>query len=57
MAFNKKDTFTLGNSIKNLDFSDKVQKVQCPTLIICGEKDNANIKSAQYLSKNIKNAK
>ena len=57
MAFNKKDTFTLGNSMKNLDFSDKVQKVQCPTLIICGEKDNANIKSAQYLSKNIKNAK
>ena len=43
--------------MKNLDFSDKVQKVQCPTLIICGEKDNANIKSAQYLSKNIKNAK
>lgn len=57
MAFNKKDTFTLGNSMKNLDFSDKVQKVQCPTLIICGEKDNANIKSAQYLSKNIKNTK
>ena len=28
-----------------------------PTLIVCGEKDSANIKSAYYLSENIKNAK
>ena len=56
MAFNKKDTFILGNSMKNLDFSNRVQKIKCPTLIICGEKDNANIKSANYLYKNIKNA-
>ena len=56
MAFNKKDTFILGNSMKNLDFSNRVQKIKCPTLIICGEKDNANIKSANYLFKNIKNA-
>lgn len=54
MAFNKKDTFILGSSMKNLDFSDRVSKIECPTLIICGEKDKANIKSAYYLSKNIK---
>ena len=57
MAFNKKDTFILGKTMKNLDFSNRVQKVQCPTLIICGEKDNSNIKSAYYLSENIKDAK
>lgn len=57
MAFNKKDTFILGNTMKNLDFSNKVHKVQSPTLIICGDKDSANIKSAYYLAKNIKNAK
>ncbi len=57
MAFNKKDTFILGSSMKNLDFSDRVSKIECPTLIICGEKDKANIKSAYYLSKNIKNSK
>ena len=56
MAFNKKDTFILGNTMKNLDFSNKVHKVQCPTLVISGEKDSANIKSAYYLSENIKNA-
>ena len=57
MAFNKKDTFILGGSMKNLDFSDRIFKIKCPVLIICGEKDNANIKSAYYLSKNIKNSK
>lgn len=57
MAFNKKDTFILGNSMKKLDFSNKVQNIKCQTLIICGKKDNANIKSAYYLSEHIKNAK
>ena len=56
MAFNKKDTFILGKTMKRLDFSNKVHKVQCPTLVISGEKDSANIKSAYYLSEHIKNA-
>lgn len=56
MAFDKKDTFALGNSMKSLDFSSRVQNIKCPTLIICGKKDNANMKSAYYLAKNIKNA-
>ena len=57
MVFNKKDTFILGKSMKKLDFSNKVQKIKCPTFIVCGEKDSANIKSAYYLSENIKKAK
>ena len=57
MAFNKKDTFVLGKTMKSLDFSNTVQNVKCPTLVICGEKDNANIKSAHYLAENINNAK
>ena len=56
MAFDKKDTFALGNSMKSLDFSSRVQNIKCPTLIICGKKDNANMKSAYYLAQNIKNA-
>lgn len=56
MAFNKKDTFILGNSMKNLDFSTRVQNVKCSTLVICGEKDSSNIKSSHYLAENIKNA-
>ena len=57
MAFNKKDTFILGKTMKNLDFSNGVQNIKCPTLIICGEKDSANMKSAYYIAENIKNAK
>lgn len=54
MAFNKKDTFILGNTMKELDLSNNVQVIICPTLIICGEKDKANMKSAHFLSENIK---
>ena len=43
--------------MKKLDFSNRVQYIKCPTLIICGEKDNANIKAAYYLSENIKDSK
>ncbi|MDE5718514.1 MAG: alpha/beta hydrolase, partial [Lachnospiraceae bacterium] len=56
MAFDKKDTFALGNTMKNLDFSDRVKNIKCPTLILCGKKDSANMKSAYYLSQNVKSA-
>ncbi|MHC5246836.1 alpha/beta fold hydrolase [Enterococcus sp. LJL90] len=57
MAFNKKQTFILGNSMKELDFSSEVKTIKCPTLIICGKKDRANLKSAYYFEENIKQAK
>lgn len=57
MAFDKKNTFALGNTMKDLDFSGRVQKINCPTLILCGEKDSANRKSAEYLAQNIKGAR
>lgn len=56
MAFDKKNTFALGNSMRDLDFSGRVSAVQCPTLILCGEKDLANIQSARFLSQNIRGA-
>ena len=55
-AFDKKNTFALGNSMRDLDFSGQVSAVQCPTLILCGEKDRANIQSACFLSQNIRGA-
>lgn len=56
MEFSKKDIFILGNSMKALDLSGRVQNVNCPALIICGEKDHANLKSAYYLSEHMKDA-
>ena len=56
MAFDKKNTFALGNTMKDLDFSDRAGKIRCPTLILCGEKDSANLKSAHFLAQHIPNA-
>lgn len=57
MKISKKDFINLTNSMYKLDIKLKVSKIKCSTLVLCGEKDNANIKSAHYLSENIKNAK
>ena len=56
MAFDKKDTFDLVNSMKKLDFRSRIQEITCPVLVICGEKDRVNRKSAYYFSQNIENA-
>ena len=56
MAFDKKNTFAVGDTMKNLDFSDRVKNIKCPTLILCGKKDSANMKSADYLSQSIRSA-
>ena len=56
MAFDKRDTFALGNSMKDLDFSGQLGDLRCPTLILCGEKDSANLKSARFLAGHIPGA-
>jgi len=56
MAFDKKNTFALGNTMKNIDFYGKLDKICCPTLILCGEKDKANRPSAEYLAQHISTA-
>ena len=56
MAFDQKNPFALGDTMKNLDFSDRVKNIKCPTLILCGKKDSANMKSADYLSQSIRSA-
>lgn len=57
MAFDKKDTLILSRSMKALDFRKSMNRVNCPTLLICGEKDSANMKSAQYFHETIPNSK
>ena len=56
MAFDKKDTFILGNSMKDLDFSERVKDIQCPTLLLCGAKDSVNLKSARFMARHIPGA-
>ena len=40
---------------KKLEIADRIQEIKCPVLVICGEKDRANKKSAYYFSENIEN--
>ena len=49
MGFKKADVINLCGTMAELDFSDSLHKVSCPVLIVCGEKDNANKKTAKEL--------
>ena len=56
MAFDKRDTFALGRSMKSLDFSPRLDGAACPALVLCGAKDRANLASAEYLARHIQSA-
>lgn len=56
MPFDKRGSLALFSSMKELDFSGRVQGIRCPALVICGERDGANMKSARYLAENIRGA-
>ena len=52
----KKDFITLVNSMSNLGIAYDLDKIECRTLILCGEKDNQNMEGARLLNNNIKNS-
>lgn len=56
MAFDKRGTFALTNSLKDMDLSGRLGEVKCPTLVICGERDRANMDSARFLARSIEGA-
>lgn len=56
MGFHKCDVIRLTKSMVDLDFTARLKIISCETLILCGEKDNANIKAAKNLAANIKGA-
>ena len=57
MAFDKQNTFALGSTMKNLDFSSRIGKIQGPVLILCGEKDRANLKASRQLAELLSQSK
>ena len=56
MALNKRDTFLLGRSMRDLDFRGRVEGIRCPTHIVCGERDKANRAAAAYFAQAIPGA-
>lgn len=56
LGFNKSDFINLSKSMMNLDFSNDLKKINCPTLILCGEKDKINKPASILLKERIQNA-
>lgn len=56
MGFGKNDFLTLCSTMMELDFTQAVQKVSCPSLVVYGEKDKANKAAAINLSKLLQHA-
>ena len=57
IGFCKKDFITLTNSMADLDFTKRLDRVKCPVLVMCGEKDKVNKKAAINLTGKLTNAK
>lgn len=49
IGLSKKSVIELTSSMKRLNIPKMAEKISCRTLIACGEKDNANRKSAKQL--------
>jgi len=57
MGMSKSNMIQLMGSMAALDYSDRLKDIGCSALIVCGEKDKANMKAAQSLSDQIVNAR
>lgn len=53
----KRDFITLVRSMSNLNIARDLETIKCKSLILCGEKDHVNMKSAKLLNHHIKNSK
>lgn len=53
----KKEMISLCQSMMDLDYSDQLKEIGCPTLVLCGSKDKANYSSCLRISKEIPNSK
>lgn len=57
IGLTKKDFITLTNSMANMNFTNGLEKVSCPVLVLCGEKDNVNKKAAVKIVEKLSRAK
>lgn len=57
MAFDKKETLILTKFMLNLSYEDRIHNFLIPTILIYGEQDKSNLKSAHYFLQNMLNAK
>lgn len=56
-GFGKSDFLKLCRTMMELDFSDTLHKISCPSLVIYGEMDKANRRASMELARLLPNAK
>ena len=56
MGFSKADFLLLCKTMRKLDFSKALNAINCPVLIVCGEKDSANRKASLELADRLAHA-
>jgi len=56
-GFGKKEFISLSKSMMDLDFSESLQEIKCPVLLVCGKKDFANKRAAVEMRRRIPCAK
>lgn len=56
MGCSKKDFIRLSDSMSELNFMKSAVKLNCPALILCGEKDKANMESAKRFHEAMNNS-
>lgn len=49
MGITKHEMIRLSHSMRSLDFTSRLNEVCCPVMIICGERDSANLKASRKL--------
>lgn len=54
MGCGKKTLRSLASSMGRLDIPEGLEKIHCPVLVLCGEKDSQNQESAQRLHQQLK---
>lgn len=57
IGISKRNMITLTQSMRSLDFTALLSQITCPVTIVCGEKDNANLKAAKKLKELLPQAK
>lgn len=55
-GFGKPDFISLCSTMAELDFSDSLNQISCPVLVVCGERDNTNKKASIELADILKHS-
>lgn len=52
-GFSKSDFISLCKSMTNLNFTSALEGIRCPTLVLCGNKDRANMAASIEIQKSV----